>query len=208
MKRGFQNPNKYKIMKPLIFLLGLLGTLQVYSQNPNPPLTLPGSSQPFETYDSQDYSSQTQSSSLSITEIGAVFGQDFPSGNSAHMYLESRLVLSHGNQLWALSYGLSNPWDFGIGSPTNTGNTSIISAAYGRELNLFAGLETQAYLGLSHLSIKTEEGSDSFWGLPLTLVVDKPIFQTLTLGLVGQLQPTTKKGRALFGLKLSYHFNG
>ena len=54
---------------------------------------------------------------------------------------------------------------------------------------------------------KTEHGHDHFWGLPLTLVVDKPIFESFAWGLVGQLQPTTKKGRAFIGLKISYELN-
>ncbi len=55
--------------------------------------------------------------------------------------------------------------------------------------------------------MKSEGGNETFLGLPLTVVLDKPIFNDFSLGLVGQLQPTTKKERALIGLKLSYGLN-
>ena len=194
-------------MKQISFLLAALCTLGLYSQNPYSSLTAPGTINDHSYTKTQNESNTTDSKGIKINELGAVFGQEFPSGASAHMYLEGRLGMSYGKHKWLLSYGLSNPWDFGIGGSPNVGNTSIFSGAYGQNLDLFETIETQAYLGVSYLSLKTEEGNESFWGLPLTIVLDKPIFKSLSLGLIGQLQPTTKKGRALVGLKLSYDLN-
>lgn len=194
-------------MKQIAFILGFLCTLHVYSQTLNSPRTAPGiilaDGYGAPAYDSDD----AQAQGVKINEMGVLFGQDFPSGDKAHMYLEGRLGLSHGKHLWALAYGLSNPWDFSLGGSPNVGNTSILSAAYGQSLNLFQGIETKAYLGLSYLTKKIEDGHETSWGLPLTLVIDKPILPSLALGLIGQLQPTSKKGRALIGLKLSYNLN-
>lgn len=194
-------------MKPLALLLTVLFTLQLSSQNQDSILSSPGSIGLQSYSDNQNEPADPESQRFKLKEFGITFGQDFPSGDSAHMYLDGRVGISYGKHLGLVSYGLSNPWDFGIGGSPNLGNTSIISAAYGQNLKLFEGFETEAYLGVSYLSVKTEEGSESFWGLPLTLVLDKPIFDSLSLGLVGQLQPTTKKARALFGLKVSYDLN-
>lgn len=194
-------------MKPLALLLTVLFTLQLSSQNQDSILSSPGSIGLQNYSDNQNEPADPESQRFKLKEFGITFGQDFPSGDSAHMYLDGRLGMSYGKHLGLVSYGLSNPWDFGIGGSPNLGNTSIFAAAYGQNLNLFDGFETEAYLGVSYLSVETEEGSESFWGLPLTLVLDKPIFDSLSLGLVGQLQPTTKKARALFGLKVSYDLN-
>lgn len=194
-------------MKQIAFLLILLHTAQVYSQNQTPSWGAPGTITHYGLNNAQNDSNTLETDRLEISEIGVTFGQDFVSGDKGHMYLESRLGMSYGNNLWTLIYGLSNPWDFSIGGSPNVGNTNILSGSYGQKLNLFQGIETEVYLGLSYLNVKTEEGNETFWGLPLTVVLDKPIFNAFSIGLVGQLQPTTKKGRALIGLKLSYGLN-
>ena len=194
-------------MKHAAFLFTLLFCLQVNGQMAHRPSYAPGTHIARADHSTQEDINEEKSLGLQIHEVGVAMGQDFPSGDSANLYLEGRLGLRLNRHLWLVAYGLSNPWDFNIGGAPNQGNTNSLSGSYGQKLNLFDRLETEAYLGISYLVQKTENGNDHFWGLPLTLVVDKPIFESFSLGLVGQLQPTTKKGRAFIGLKISYDLN-
>lgn len=191
-------------MKHAAFLFTTLFCLQVYGQNIKASAYAPGTLISSAETNPQEDPNEENSLSLQVNEIGVAFGQDFPSGDSANMYFEGRLGLSQGKNLWVLAYGLSNPWDFNIGGASNQGNTSILSGSFGQKFNLFEEIQTQAYLGISYLNQKTENGHNQFWGFPLTLIIDKPIVHSFSLGLIGQLQPTTKKGRALIGLKISY----
>jgi hypothetical protein len=72
-------------MKQIAFILGFLCTLHVYSQTLNSPRTAPGmilaDGYGAPAYDSDD----AQAQGVKINEMGVLFGQDFPSGDKAHM---------------------------------------------------------------------------------------------------------------------------
>lgn len=191
-------------MKQIAFFMAVLCVAQVFGQNPELSIASPGADNTLYYSNVQNQNDVSQSRGLHMNEVGITLGQDFPSGDNPHMYLEGRLGLRRGKHLWVLAYGHSNSWDFGVGESSNIGNTNILSGSYGQSLEIFEGFSTQAYLGVSYLRQKTSDGDQFYWGLPLTLVVNKPIFRSISLGLVGQLQATTKKGRAMIGLKLSY----
>ena len=194
-------------MKYAAFLFTILFYLQVNGQKASLPSYAPGTVFARAEYGAQQNFDEEKSLGLQIHEVGVAFGQDVQSGNSANLYLEGRLGLRLDQHLCLIAYGLSNAWDFNIGGTPNQGNTNILSGSYGQKINLFDRIETEAYLGISYLNQKTENGNNESWGLPLTVVVDKPIFPSVSLGLIGQLQPTTKKGRAFIGLKISYDLN-
>ncbi len=145
----FESIQKLNFIKQIAFLFVLWCTAQVYSQNQTPSWGAPGTITLYGLNNAQNDSNSFETDRLDIGEIGFTFGQDFVSGDKAHMYLEGRLGMSYGNNLWTLSYGLSNPWDFSIDGSPNSGNTNILSCAYGQSLNLFQGIETEVYLGLS-----------------------------------------------------------
>lgn len=200
-------PLIFYIMKYITLLLSLVFWAQTYSQEfQRLPLT-PGAVAADQNYNSAQKDLDNQDESLSIDKIGLVLGQDLPSGSSSNIYVEGRLGMSYGRHLWLLSYGLSNPWDFNLGGAPNQGNVTLLSGSYGQDLSLFDGINTEVYLGLSYISQKTQNASNKYLGLPLTLVVSKTIVQSCSLGLIGQLQPTTKQARALFGLSLNYTMN-
>lgn len=200
-------PLIFTIMKFITLLFGLIFWAQTYSQEIQRPLLTPGTVFVDHKYNSIQDNIDNQDKSLSIDKIGLLLGQDIPSGSSANIYVEGRIGMSYGRHQWLLAYGLSNPWDFNLGGAPNQGNVTLLSGSYGQDLNLFDGIDTEVYLGLSYISQKTQSTGNKYWGLPLTFVVSKTIIQSCSLGLIGQLQPTTKQSRALFALSVNYSLN-